>query len=78
MSLLDLLGVGKSVSEAQSAMSTVLQQVEPLMDEIENRLEGIISSNLDRLNGATITIPAITITINVPSEPKAIAVTPPS
>ena len=74
MSFLDLLGTGKSIQQAQTAAQTVIEQIGPLLDEIENRLEGIISSNLDRLNGAKIVIPQIEITIQIPSEPKAIAV----
>lgn len=74
MSLLDLLGTGKSIQDAQSAAQQVVQQIAPIMQDVENRMGGIAESLLDRVDGATIRIPEIVITLNLRPIPKAIAV----
>ncbi len=71
MSLLDLLGAGKSISDAQKATTQVVQQLGPLLQDVENRMGGIGESLLDRVDGATIVIPEIRITINLKPVPKA-------
>jgi hypothetical protein len=73
MSLLDFLGAGKSISDAQAAASQIVQEAGPILDEIEERLNGIISSNLDRLDGATLT-GTFSLTLNLKPIPKATAV----
>lgn len=74
MSLLDFLGAGKSISDAQAAASQIAQELAPILQDAENRLGGIGESLLDRVDGATITIPAITITLMLRPIPKATAV----
>lgn len=65
MSLLDFLGAGKSISQAQDAASQIVQQLDPLLRDVENRLGGIGESLLDRVDGAEITIPEIKITLKL-------------
>lgn len=57
-----------------AGLQNAIKSAQPLFDEVENRLEGIISTNLDRIGKMTITIPQIVITIDIPGEPKATAV----
>jgi len=71
MSFLDLLGTGKSIQQAQEASKQLLQQVEPIIRDVENRIGGIGESLLDRVDGATITIPEIKITLSLRPVPKA-------
>lgn len=71
MSLLDFLGAGKSISQAQDAASQIVQQLDPLLRDVENRLGGIGESLLDRVDGAEITIPEIKITLKLKPIPKA-------
>jgi hypothetical protein len=74
MSLLDFLGAGKSISDAQKATTQIVEQLAPLLQDAENRLGGIGESLLDRVDGATITIPQIVITLKLKPIPKATAV----
>ena len=71
MSFLDLLGAGKSIQQAQEASSVILKQIEPIIRDAENRIGGIGESLLDRVDGATITIPEIKITLSLRPVPKA-------
>lgn len=75
MSLLDLLGTGKSIQQAQDAAQQIVTQIAPIMQDIENRAGGIGESLLDRIDGATITIPEIKITLSLKPIPKAQPVT---
>lgn len=54
-----------------AGLQKAIVALKPVLDEIAERGNGIVSSNLDRLDGATITIPAITITIKLNPIPKA-------
>ncbi len=74
MSLLDFLGAGNTVDHAHAAVNEIITKLDPLFRDIENRLAGIKESLLDRINGATIVIPEIRITLNLKPVPKAIAV----
>ena len=46
----------------------------PLIQEVENRLFGLLDTELDRIDGATITIPEIKIEIKLKPVPKAVPV----
>jgi len=72
MSLLDFLGAGKTIQQAQEATQQVVQELAPLMQDVENRAGGILHGLLDRLNGTT-----IEVKINIPPVPKAIPVNSP-
>jgi hypothetical protein len=74
MSLLDFLGAGKTIEQTQAAAQQVVQGLAPLLQDVENRAGGIGESLLDRVDGATITIPEITITLKLKPIPKATAV----
>ncbi len=74
MSLLDFFGAGKSISQAQEAANQIVQQIEPILRDVENRMGGIAETLLDRVDGATITIPEIRIELKLKPIPKATAV----
>lgn len=74
MSLLDAFGAGKSIQDAQNAASQIVEQIRPILAEVENRAGGIGESLLDRVDGATIRIPEIVITLQLRPIPKATAV----
>lgn len=74
MSLLDLLGAHNTVEQAHSALNDIVIKLDPLLRDVENRLGGIGESLLDRIDGATITIPEIKIQISLKPIPKAKAV----
>lgn len=71
MSLLDFLGAGNTVDHAHAAVNEIIVKLDPLFRDVENRLGGIGESLLDRVDGATITIPEIKITLNLKPIPKA-------
>jgi hypothetical protein len=72
-SLSSLLGIDKSVDKTQAAVADLLDsKVQPLMQEVENRLGGIGESLLDRVDGATITIPEIKIELKLKPIPRAV------
>lgn len=68
MSLLDFLGAGKSISQAQDAANQIVKQIAPIMQDAENRAGGIMESLLDRIDGAEVTA---TFVIKLKSIPKA-------
>jgi hypothetical protein len=70
MSLLDLLGAHNTVDQAHSALNDIVVKLDPLLRDVENRLGGIGESLLDRIDGATITIPEIKIQIRLKPIPK--------
>ena len=74
MSLLDFLGAGKSITDAQTAANQIVQQIAPISADIENRFGGIIHGALDRLNGAKLKIVDGGFQIEIPPLPKATAV----
>jgi hypothetical protein len=74
MSLLDLLGAHNTVEQAHSALNDIVIKLDPLLRDVENRLGGIGESLLDRIDGATITIPEIKFQISLKPIPKAKAV----
>jgi hypothetical protein len=57
-----------------AGLQAAIKAAEPVIAVIENRLGGIGESWLDRIDGATITIPEITITLKLKPIPKAQAV----
>jgi hypothetical protein len=71
MSLLDLLGAHNTVEQVHSALNDIVVKLDPLLRDVENRLGGIGESLLDRIDGATITIPEIKIQISLKPIPKA-------
>lgn len=62
------------LQNALKAAETNIEQLRLVIRESENRVEGIISTNLDRLGKAKIIIPQIEISVQIPGEPKATAV----
>jgi hypothetical protein len=59
---------------ALKAAETNIEQLRSVVQESENRIEGIISTNLDRVGKAKLIIPQIEISLQIPGEPKATAV----
>jgi hypothetical protein len=78
MSVAEFLGLDsigdKSVKDAQAAVSTAIEKLQPLFADIENRGGGILHGLLDRLNGTTVKVVDGGIQITIPSIPKAQAV----
>ena len=64
------------LQNALKAAETNIEQMRSVIAESENRLEGIISTNLDRLNGATIKVVDGGFQLALTPIPKATAVDP--
>jgi hypothetical protein len=62
------------LQNALKAAETNIEQLRSVVQESENRIEGIISTNLDRVGKAKLIIPQIEISLQIPGEPKATAV----
>ena len=78
-SLSSILGIDKSVDKTQAAVADLLdQKIEPLLQEVENRLGGIGETLLDRLDGAYVSFEEGKIILHLKSTPKAERVTPAS
>jgi hypothetical protein len=71
MSLLDFLGAGKSIADAQTAATEIVQQIAPISADIENRFGGIMHGVLDRLNGARLNVVEGGFELVIPPLPKA-------
>lgn len=54
-----------------AGLKSALAFAQPIFAEVENRLGGIGESLLDRIDGATITIPEIKIEVKLKPIPKA-------
>lgn len=61
----------ESVKDARAAVNDVVDKLDPLLQNVENRAGGILHGLLDRLNGME-----INIKVTIPPVPKATEANP--